>query len=167
MRIGKHIHLMLLSVVMSFLTAVGTLGCGSSNPGTAEAEQAQREKEFQEMMTGATMEGHFTSDSRDPTTPRPETYHIQSVSKLAGDYWTFQARIQYGEHDVTLPIPVRIEWAGDTPVITLTDAEIPGLGTFTARVLLYRGRYAGTWSHGEHGGGNQFGRIVPRGAATE
>ena len=166
MRFGKHIHLMLLSVVMSFLAAAGTLGCGSSNPGAAEAEQAQREKEFQEMMTGATMEGYFTMDGRDPATPRQETYHIQSVSKLAGNYWTFQARMQYGERDVTLPIPVHIEWAGDTPVITLTDAEIPGLGTFTARVLFYRGRYAGTWSHGERGG-NQFGRIVPRGAATE
>jgi hypothetical protein len=166
MRIGKHIHLMLLSVVMSFLAAAGTLGCRSSNPGTAEAEQAQHEKEFQEMMTGATMEGYFTTDGGDPAAPRQETYHIQSISKLAGNYWTLQARIQYGERDVTLPIPVHIEWAGDTPVITLTDAEIPGLGTFTARVLFYRGRYAGTWSHGERGG-NQFGRIVPRGAATE
>jgi hypothetical protein len=166
MRIGKQIHLMLLSVLMIFLAAAGAAGCGSSNSAAAEAEQAQREKEFQEMMTGATMEGYFTTDSGDPATPRQETYHIQSVSKLAGNYWTFQARIQYGERDITVPVPVRIEWAGDTPVITLTDAQIPGLGTFTARVLLYRGRYAGTWSHGERGG-NQFGRIVPRGAVTE
>jgi hypothetical protein len=165
MRIGKHIHLIVVAVLVSFFAA-GTVGCGSSNPGVAQAEQAQREKEFQEMMTGATMEGFFTMDDGDPTTPRQETYHIQSVSKLAGDYWTFQARIRYGERDVTLPIPVRIEWAGDTPVITLTDAEIPGLGTFTARVLLYRGRYAGTWSHGERGG-NQFGRIVPSGTASQ
>jgi len=115
MRFGKHIHLMLLSVVMSFLAAAGTLGCGSSNPGAAEAEQAQREKEFQEMMTGATMEGYFTMDGRDPATPRQETYHIQSVSKLAGNYWTFQARMQYGERDVTLPIPVHIEWQATRP----------------------------------------------------
>ena len=166
MRIGKHIHLMLLSVLVSLLAAAASVGCGSSNPAAAEAEQAQREKEFQEMMTGATLEGYFTTDSTDPAAPRQETYHIQSVSKLAGNFWTFQARIQYGERDITVPVPVRIEWAGDTPVITLTDAQIPGLGTFTARVLLYRGRYAGTWSHGERGG-NQFGRIVPRGAAAE
>ena len=70
------------------------------------------------------------------------------------------ARIEYGGHDVTVPIPVRIEWAGDTPVISLTDVEVPGLGTFTARVLFYRGRYAGTWQHGETGG-SQFGRILP------
>jgi hypothetical protein len=165
MRIGKHIHLMLLGLAMSFSVVAGTLGCGSSNPNAAEAEQAGLEKEFQEMMTGATMEGYFTSDSQ-AATPHQESYQIQSVSKLAGNYWTLRARIRYGGRDVTLPVPVHIEWAGDTPVITLTDAEIPGLGTFTARVLFYRGRYAGTWSHGERGG-NQFGRIVPGGAAAE
>jgi hypothetical protein len=30
-----------------------------------------------------------------------------------------------------------IKWAGDTPVITLTDLSIPGMGTYTARAILY------------------------------
>jgi hypothetical protein len=50
-------------------------------------------------------------------------------------------------------------WAGDTPVVTLTDAEIPGVGTFTARVVFFRDHYSGMWWHGETGG-NQFGRIL-------
>jgi hypothetical protein len=141
------------------------LGCSSSNPDEAAAKQAQLEQEFEKSMSGATLEGSFTMDGREDATPRKERYYISSVTKLAGNYWSFQARIQYGEHDVTVPVPVRLEWAGDTPVVTLTDAEIPGLGTFSARVLFYRGRYAGTWSHGERGG-NQFGRIIPAGAPT-
>ena len=62
------------------------------------------------------------------------------------------------DKDVTVPIPLEIKWAGDTPVITLTDLAIPSLGTFTARVVIYDGRYAGTWQHGQVGG-HLFGRI--------
>ena len=47
----------------------------------------------------------------------------------------------------------------DTPVITLTDISILGFGTYTARVILYRGQYAGTWS-GKNYGGQLFGKIV-------
>ena len=55
--------------------------------------------------------------------------------------------------DVTLPVVVPIEWAGDTPMVSITDFEIPGLGNeFGARVLFYDERYAGTWDHGEYGG---------------
>jgi hypothetical protein len=80
------------------------------------------------------------------------------VAKLKGDLWRFDTRIVYGDHDVTLPLPLTVKWAGDTPVITLTDTGIPGLGTYTARVLIYRGQYAGTWSAGDHGG-QLYGRI--------
>jgi hypothetical protein len=66
--------------------------------------------------------------------------------------------VKYGDKDVTVPIPLEIKWAGDTPVITLTDLAIPGLGTFTARVLIYDDRYAGTWQHGKVGG-SLFGKI--------
>jgi hypothetical protein len=55
-------------------------------------------------------------------------------------------------------MPLEIKWAGDTPIITLTNMAIPGLGTFTARVLIYDNRYAGTWQHGPVGG-NLFGKI--------
>jgi hypothetical protein len=44
-------------------------------------------------------------------------------------------------------------------MIQVSDLSIPGLGDeFSARVLFYQGRYAGTWSHGKVGG-TMFGRI--------
>jgi hypothetical protein len=119
---------------------------------------ADLEKQFQEMMTGVTLVGHSTRTNQEGLFGE-EKYRIDKVSKVAGDTWLIQARIQYGSHDLPVPIPVAIKWAGDTPVITLTDLSIPGLGTFTARVLLYRGRYAGTWSAKDHGG-ELFGAIV-------
>jgi hypothetical protein len=56
-------------------------------------------------------------------------------------------------------MPLKVFWAGDTPVISLTDLSIPGLGTYTARVMVYRDQYAGTWKAKDHGG-HLFGRIT-------
>ena len=119
---------------------------------------AENEKKFQEMMSGVTLVGHSTRANKEGVGGE-ERYVIDKVSKLAGDTWVIQARIKYGSHDLPVPVPVTIKWAGDTPVITLTDLAIPGLGTYTARVLLYRGQYAGTWSAKDHGG-EMFGKIV-------
>jgi hypothetical protein len=116
------------------------------------------EKNFEQMMSGVTMVGHSTRTNHDGVSAE-ERYRIEKVSKVTGDTWLFQAHMKFGSHDVTLPVPVAIQWAGDTPVITLTDLAIPGLGTFTARILLYRDRYAGTWSAKDHGG-EMFGAIV-------
>jgi len=116
------------------------------------------EKQFREMMTGAVLVGHSVGDNR-ATLSGEERYIIQRVSKLSGDVWMFEARMKIEGHDIPLPIPVTIKWAGDTPVIEVTDLSIPGMGTYTARVVLYRDRYAGTWSGKGHGG-QLFGAIV-------
>lgn len=47
---------------------------------------------------------------------------------------------------------IPVKWAGDTPVISVTDMTIPLLGTYTARVTIYKDTYAGMWSGGNHGG---------------
>ena len=125
----------------------------SKKPPAAEA----LEKQFEQTLSGATLDGHFTTGKGGQL--REEKYTISKVSKMGGDTWLFSTRIQYGDHDVTVPLPLTVKWAGDTPVITLTDFSIPGMGTFTARVLIYRDQYAGTWSGGK-AGGELFGRIV-------
>jgi hypothetical protein len=62
------------------------------------------------------------------------------------------------DKDVTLPLPLEVKWAGETPVITLTDLKILVLGTFSARVVIHNNKYAGTWTHGK-AGGHMFGTI--------
>ena len=121
--------------------------------------QAELFKKFEQTLSGAVLAGQFTILGKDRGQMPPEEYTIRRVSKLAdGDYWLFQARIKYGDKDVTIPLPLEVKWAGDTPVITLTDLTIPGLGTFSARVVIDSGKYAGTWTHGEVGG-HMFGVI--------
>lgn len=130
----------------------------------ADAARAERIRMFEEMLTGATLEGCFTTGAvGDDGLPKlhKDRYTLQSVRHLSGDLFLFTTRIQYGDKDVSLPLPLKVVWAGDTPVITLTDFAVPPLGTFTARVLFYRGEYAGNWDGGDHGG-QMFGKVLPK-----
>ena len=142
-------RLLVLSLVL-----MASIGC-SRKVATAQDEL---DRKFEEMMKGVTLVGRSTRLSDDKVVGE-EKYVIEGISKMAGDTWLFRARLQYGGRDIPVPLPVTIKWAGDTPVITVTDLSIPGMGTYTARVLLYRDQYAGTWS-GKKGGGQIFGRII-------
>jgi len=124
----------------------------------APVAQAELEKQFQQMMTGVSLIGHSTRLNKEGVGGE-ERYVIEKVTKVSGETWLIHARLRYGTHDLPVPVPVTIKWAGDTPVITLTDLTLPGMGTYTARVLLYRDQYAGTWS-GNNAGGQMFGKIV-------
>ena len=142
----------------SFIAGAGTQGSAGKNTGTAKfiftcASQAELEKKFQDALTGATLQGHFTSNrDENGTSPKEDKYSITSVTKMQGDVWLFNTRIQYGAHDITLPLPLRVVWAGDTPVITLDKMPVPGMGSFTARVMIFDRKYAGMWDGGDHGG---------------
>lgn len=128
-------------------------------PDQPKPDQAELDKQFEQTMNGATLIGRFTVEGRGGgRDPGEDRYHINKVTKLRGDYWMFTARVQYGKKDVTVPMMLQVKWAGDTPVITLTNLSIPRLGTYTARVLIYSDHYAGYWSGGDHGG-NLWGRI--------
>ena len=129
---------------------------------TDNSDQTDQEKLFQlfeKTLTDVKFVGRFTILGKDDGPLRKEEYTIRSVKKLPkGDYWLFNTRIKYGQNDLQVPLPLEVKWAGTTPVITLTDFTVPGLGTFSARVVIYRNKYAGTWSHGDVGG-HLFGTI--------
>ena len=116
-------------------------------------------KNFEKAMKGVRFSGFFTVDgSKNP--PSEEVYEIQSVQKFGEqDLWIFTARIKYGQRDVTLPMPLPVKWVGDIPVITMDEMNIPGLGTFSAHVVIDGNKYAGTWSHGKVGG-HLYGKIT-------
>jgi hypothetical protein len=92
------------------------------------AKQAERIADLEKSLTGATLVGH------------------------QGEQWAIQARIKYGEQDVPIPLVLPIRWASDTPVISVDEMAFPGLGTYTARVMIYRDHYAGFWTGKGHGG---------------
>lgn len=92
-----------------------------------------------------------------------DRYVIERVSKVKDDMWKFEARIQYNKQDMKVAMSFPVKFAGDTPVISLTDFTVPGFGAFTARVVIYDGTYAGTWASAKPGsthGGTMFGKVV-------
>ena len=147
--------LLVLLVVFAGGYVAGRTGAGSV---VDPASLPDAERQFIERMTGASLVGRFTIAGREDRPARPERYDLSSVEKVGEDLWRFNARIRYGDVDTTLPIVVPMRFAGDTPMISITDLTIPALGTFTARVFFQGDRYSGTWQHGEYGG-HMFGRI--------
>jgi uncharacterized membrane protein YgcG len=160
----RLMRLMLAVVLILVAFAAGWLmaktGVGSA---VDPASLTELERQFTERMRGAALVGRFTVAGREDQPARPDRYDISSVEKVGDDRWRFNSRMRYGTVDVTLPITVTMRWANDTPMITLTDFTIPSMGTFTARVLFYGDRYAGTWQHGP-AGGHMFGRIEKQGS---
>ena len=160
---SRFICLSLSLLIGGFTFAVSALA--EQNPDakpTAPRSQTQLEAAFAKSLSGATLEGSFTSTGAgsDPTKLSKEKYTLGEVKKLAGELWQIPARIEYGGKDVTLPIVLPIRWAGDTPMVAVDDLPLPGFGTVSARVIFFDNHYAGYWKHGQHGG-HLFGVIHP------
>jgi hypothetical protein len=162
-----------------FLLLAGGLLLGVSNTGRAQDEKPTSDaqpappqaeapadevpdrdelrKALSEALTGATLVGYFTvdGDAADKP-PKPDRYTLTSVVPGKGDYFTFV----YVHQGIPIPLSLKVLWAGDTPVLTLEEFTIAGMGTFSARLMfrLKHDRYAGTWQHGKTGG-LMFGRI--------
>lgn len=142
------------------LTAISANASAEKPAEGTSAEQKQREAAFEQEMANTVLTGAFTVDGKLDAAPKSESYEIESVKHLGGGIWTFTTRVKYGEVDVKLPINVPMIWAGDTPMVSLTNASIPGMGEgFSARVIFYDNRYAGTWQHGKKGG-HMYGTIA-------
>jgi hypothetical protein len=150
------------SVLAGFIVMLGSGASPAADsppasPTTGDPARAlptdHRDEEFRNLVANVKLVGNLTITGDEPGTLRREEYVISGATKLGtGDLWALTARIKYGDVDLTVPVPVQVKWAGSTPVITVESVKIPGLGTFSARVLLDQGRYAGTWSHDEKGG---------------
>ena len=153
-RRNHRISLPVVSVSLALLAGLFVLSSRAQPPSisVAPAKQADRFAKLEKTLTGVTLVGHSTMTGGDETKLEPERYELKSVQHVGDDQWLFTARIRYGDHDVNLPLKLPVRWAGDTPVITVDNVGIPGLGTYTARVMIYAEHYAGFWSGDDHGG---------------
>lgn len=130
-----------------------------TGPNGADSAELSREQRIVNYLTGSRFIGSYSIDSKGFGALKEEAYTISKVEKLPeADAYRLTARIQYGDTDGEFPMDLKILWAGNTPVITLDQVWIPGLGTFSARVLILKNRYSGTWDH-DAVGGHLFGRI--------
>ena len=133
---------------------------------SGKLSQAELEQRFAKTLTGAMLKGSWQMTGEQGlagkaplSKPREDKYTIVSVHKQDDDWWLFNARIEFGENDLTLPIRLRVVWAGDTAVITVDDFGFPGIGLYSARVMIYGNFYTGIW-YGTNYGGVMSGQIV-------
>jgi hypothetical protein len=146
-RIGAAVAVCAVMFVLGW--GVAKTGVGQAVP---FASLTDLERDFTGRMQNVVLVGHFTIEGRDTGDGSPERYEITRAVKVGDERWRFDVHMVYGSVDVTLPVVVPIIWAGDTPLVSITDFTIPALGTFTARVFFYDDRYGGSWQHGEFGG---------------
>lgn len=109
--------------------------------------QEEMEAKFIATMTNATMSGRWCLIKDGKLTPEKEDkYTIVSVKKNENNSWIINSRIEYGGFNMVVPVPVKMAWADDTPVIVVNNMGIPGGNKYSARVLVFEDSYAGTWS---------------------
>ncbi|MBY0589339.1 hypothetical protein K2X85_19360 [bacterium] len=143
-------------IILSTAMSVNHAGESSTAP-----SRESLEADFVRSMTGTVLVGSFTLTGQESDgKPRPDKYTITKVEKKEGNNWLVVARVEYERGAFPVAIKVPVEWAGTTPVICVTDLEIPliGKGKFGARVLFDGDKYAGTWSH-DAVGGHMFGKL--------
>lgn len=120
----------------------------------ADATAADLEAKFKTAMTDVVMSGRwFPVKDGALGAAKEDRYSIVGVEKVSGNSWVINARMR----NAVIPIPVKVEWAGDAAVIIVDNLQIPGAGNYggtaySARVMIYDNTYAGTWSGGDHGG---------------
>lgn len=128
----------------------------ASAPEKKSAESPEElEKAFIATLTNATLTGRwcFIREGK-MGQDREETYRIKSVERKSpdSDLWTVNASFKYAGLEISLPVPLRVQWAGDTPVMIVDNIGIPGGRKYSARVMIYGDTYSGTWTGGETGG---------------
>jgi len=144
----------------------GSTAAEDAKPAEDQATvQAGRYKKFTDAMNGVTLKGQYSLLGKKESSE--EAYEIKSVKKSEdGDYWLFNARIKYGGKDIPMIFPLEVKWAGVAPVIVMDEVTIPGMGTFSCRVVFDDDRYAGNWSHGK-AKGHLWGTITKTPPKTE
>ena len=143
------------AILVAAMSLVATSVWAAEN--NKKTDRESLEKAFAEQLSGAVLAGSFSLDGKDGP-HKPDRYQIVTAKKINGDDWVITAKMKVGENELDVPVPIKVYWADDAPVMSLTDLTIPGMGTFTSRVMFHGDRYAGTWQHGEVGG-HMWGKI--------
>jgi|SRR5579859_579818 len=142
----------LIAAAVIWLGVCGvSLAQQSSTVPATQPDRETLEKELAERLSGARLVGFYMADGQEGP-PKHDSYTLRKVEKREGDKWLFTAVLSYGQQSMALPLQIPIYWAGDTPIISVTNFNIMGMGSYTARVMLYKDHYAGTWSSTTHGG---------------
>ena len=143
----------LAALAATVLGGVFVAGSLAEEPGKAAAATPEQEAKLVATLTNATLKGRWCAIKDGQLGPdKEDTYTIVSVTKLGGDQWQINARLAYGGKDLDLPIPAKVKWAGDTPVLIFDNITLGAGRTYSARLMIYEKTYSGWWTAPDHGG---------------
>ena len=110
-------HSLSLVAIILFLAPTVTAQDTTSKP-AKPATKDELIKKLKDTLTNAKLTGKFTILGKEDKSPAAEEYTIVSAQKVdEGDLWLLKARIKYGDKDITLPVPIEIQWVGETPIM--------------------------------------------------
>lgn len=161
--------ILLTSVAIVFLSPARSVVAQDTDASesTAPAAMNELEQAFSDRLENARFTGRWSlvADGKIGE-ERTDEYLINSATKVRGDDWVIVTRMRFGTVDVNVPITVQVKWAGDTPVISVSELAIPNVGTYSARVVVDKDQYGGSW-RGQGYGGLMYGVIEKRKAEPE
>jgi hypothetical protein len=138
-------------IAVVFISLMQIRATGAPDAATDTPDRAALEKQFAQKLSHSRMLGFYSIIGQEGP-PKPDEYTLGAVTKGDGDKWVFNSSLQFGKQVINVPLEIPVLWAGDTPVISVTDFTIPGMGSYTARVMIHGDHYAGVWSSAKHGG---------------
>jgi hypothetical protein len=143
---------LVIPILLGLLICLSQMRAKLATAAAPDASDRQAlEKQFGQKLSHSRMIGFYSIVGQEGP-PKPDEYTLGAVTKSEGDKWVFNSSLQFGKRVINVPLEIPVLWAGDTPVISVTDFTIPGMGTYTARVMIHGDHYAGTWNSADHGG---------------
>ncbi len=104
------------------------------------------ETKFAAMLENATLKGSWAPIAKQQLgDEKADGYRIVRAEKKKGNQWNIVSRIKRRGQEFDFPIPVVIEFAGDTAVMILNDSPVGKGQTWSARILFHDDVYAGSW----------------------
>src|SRR5688572_24861729 len=83
----------------------------AEKPAEKPKDQATLDKEFAELLTGATLVGSYNAS--DEPAAKEDRYDIIRAVKGEGEDWVITAKMKYKGLSVPIDITVPVKWAGD------------------------------------------------------
>lgn len=116
------------------------------------------ETSFERLLSGATLSGMLSAAGGEES--RAAAVLVQRLERTDAPHeWLLHVVVTPGGNGVECQVKCDVHWAGSTPVATVHEAEIPGIGTVNAKVLFHNCLFTGTWLHAGRKG-QMWGEVV-------
>lgn len=138
---------------LSLVLLLPFLSAAEQPDDSAAALQAQRDAAFAEMVADSTWESSWHAKGEDGLDEGGQNrYRIIRAQKVNGDDWIILGEFELQGKQVRLPLPAKVFWADDTPVLSMTGLPLPGEPLFTVRILFKGDMFSGVFQSNQLSG---------------